>query len=553
MDSQNFRRINIIGHKSPDTDSICSALALSWLKNKGSFNGIYEARRAGAINRESRYVLDYFGVEAPRLCTDLSPQIKNIDIRMRPGVSKDLSLYEARRLMKTEDIDTLCITDKNSFLLGLVTVGDISNVNMELLDESLLSKAGTSYKNILDTLSARLIFGDRRKKITKGRVCVTSTPEFMKEFVKPGDIVIGVNQLETQLCAIDLGADALILTYNAHVLPEVLKKAMEKGCDIFVTPHDTYNATRLISTSIPVGYIMRTEDLKTFTLNTPVEDAVKIMSEVRHRYFPILDQDGKYVGVVSRRNFLNLHKKQVILVDHNEKAQAVDGLMESEILEVIDHHRIGDLETRGPVYFRNEAVGCTATIIFHMFKEEGMKPDKKVAGLLLAAIISDTLLFRSPTSTSLDEREAKELAKIAGVDIESFAESMFEAGASLEGLSAEDVFKSDFKIFSYGDVRFGVGQSIYMTENSRKDAEKLVEPYLRKVSETGKLPMFFYMFTDMKNESTDLMFGGKGAGDAVKNAFNVETTNDIAKLKGVVSRKKQLVPPLMAAIQTQER
>ena len=452
-----MRHINIIGHQNPDTDSICSALAYAWLKNRGSLTGLYEARRAGHVNRETKFVLQHFGVEPPRLCTDVSPQIKDIDIRKQAGIDGEMSLRAAWNLMRDVEIDTLCIVNDENELQGLITIKDIADANMDLFDTAVLA-----------------------------------------------------------------------------------------------TPYDTYAAARLISAAAPVRHFMRTKELLKFSVNTPIEDAKKVMASVRHRYFPILDENGKYCGVVSRRNLLNLHRKQLILVDHNERTQAVDGLEQADILEIIDHHRIGSLETTGPVYFRNVPVGCTATILYQMYGEQGLTPSREIAGLLLSAILSDTLVFRSPTSTPQDEATAKALAEIAGEDIQIYAEQMFEAGADLTGRTAEDVFSSDFKAFSRGDVKFGVGQSTYMTDKSRAAAEALVEPYLPEASRREGLPLIFYMFTDMKTQSTDLMFYGHNAEEIIRDAFHVEPEGDIAKLPGVVSRKKQLIPPLLAALQARQ-
>ena len=246
---------------------------------------------------------------------------------------------------------------------------------------------------------------------------------------------------------------------------------------------------------------------------------------------------------------MNLHRKQVILVDHNERTQAVDGLEQADILEIIDHHRIGSLETTGPVYFRNVPVGCTATILYQMYGEQGLTPSREIAGLLLSAILSDTLVFRSPTSTPQDEAAAKALAALAGEDIQSYAEQMFEAGADLTGRTADDVFFSDFKVFSRGDAKFGVGQAIYMTSNSRSAAEALITPFLPEALAQAGVPMVFFMCTDMRAQATDLLFCGQQAEEIVRSAFHVETKDGKAVLPGVVSRKKQLIPPLMAALQ----
>ena len=547
---QQRRKVNIIGHQNPDTDSICSALAYAYLKNKIG-DAAYEARRAGHVNRETAFALSHFGVKAPRLCTDVSPQIKDIDIRQQAGIDLEMSVRAAWNMMRDAEIDTLCVTDGDRELLGLITVKDIANANMDLFDTGVLASAQTGYQNLLTTLEGQMQVGDPAGRITTGRIFIGASPEAMEEYVKPGDLVLVSNRYENQMCAIDCGAACIIVCCGSGAPRTIVARAEEKGCCVITTPYDTYAAARLISTAAPVRHFMRTKELLKFSVNTPIEDARRVMASVRHRYFPILDENGKYCGVVSRRNLLNLHRKQIILVDHNERTQAVDGLEQAEILEIIDHHRIGTLETSGPVYFRNVPVGCTATIIYQMFGENGVEIPKDIAGLLLSAILSDTLMFRSPTSTPVDASAARTLAAIAEEDIPTYAEQMFEAGSDLTGRTAEDVFLSDFKVFSRGDVRFGVGQATYMTENSRRAAEELVGPYLPEAMGHEGLPMVFYMFTDMKTQSTDLMFCGHGAEQIVRLAFEVEPQNGMALLPGVVSRKKQLIPPLMAALQEQ--
>ena len=545
---QSRHKVNIIGHQNPDTDSICSAICYAWLKNQLG-GATYEARRAGKLNRETAFVLKYFGMEPPRLCTDVSPQIKDIDIRRQPGIDPETSVRSAWNLMRDAEIDTLCTVNADNELLGLITVKDIANANMDLFDTGVLANAHTSYRNVLDTLEGEMICGDPEAAITTGRIFIGSSPEAMEGSIGAGDLVLVSNRYETQMCAVECGAGCIVVCCGAAVPKSILARAKEKGCSIITTPYDSYAAARLISTAAPVRHFMRRANLLKFSVNTPIEDARKVMASVRHRYFPILDEKGQYCGVVSRRNLLNLHRKQIILVDHNEPAQAVDGLDQAEILEIIDHHRIGSLETGGPVYFRNEPVGCTATIVWRMYGEQNITPPKPIAGLLLSAILSDTLLFRSPTSTPLDEAAAKALDAIAEVEIPAYAEQMFEAGADLTGRTAEDVFFSDFKVFSRGDVKFGVGQSSYMTPRSRAAAEALVGPYLPEALGQAGVPMVFFMFTDMQRQATDLMFCGKDAAEIVGEAFHTEVADGKAVLPGVVSRKKQLIPPLMAALQ----
>ena len=321
---------------------------------------------------------------------------------------------------------------------------------------------------------------------------------------------------------------------------------------IISTPNSTYVSGQMISQAAPIRHYMVRDDLLTFNLNSSVESATKVMASVRFRYFPVLDDDGHYIGVVSRRNMMNLHKKQLILVDHNEKGQAVEGIDQAEILEIIDHHRIGSMETDGPVYFRNVPVGCTCTIIYQMYRENGVELDRSTAGLLLSAILSDTLMFRSPTCTPLDEQAGRELAKLTGVDLEQYANAMFEAGGDVTGRTAEEVFNTGCKIFNSGEVRFGVGQGSYLTEKNRKASEALIGPYLQTALEKQGLDYIFYMFTDVRNSSTELLMAGKGAESLVEKAFDTTVTDGMAVLPGVISRKKQMVPVLINAIK-QER
>ena len=542
-------KVVVIGHRNPDTDSICSAIAYAELKNRTS-TLVCEPRRAGKMNQETEFVLKKFGVTPPRMCTDVNPKIRDVDYREMPGIPGSTSLRRAWKIMRDQQIDTLSITSADNELEGIITVKDLATANMDVFDTAVLAKSRTSYKNILETLNGTMVVGDADAVCTTGHIKIgTATPEMLESSVEKGDIVILSNRYESQLCAIEKEASLLIICNGAKVGRTIQRIADETGVAIMTTPEDTYAAGKLISQCAPISYYMTRDNILKFTLVTPVADVLRVMAKVRHRYFPILDEDGKYCGMVSRRNVIALRKRRIILVDHNEATQAVEGFDQAEILEIIDHHRIGSLETSGPVYFRNVPVGCTATILYQMYGEQGLTPSREIAGLLLSAILSDTLVFRSPTSTPQDEAAAKALAALAGEDIQSYAEQMFEAGADLTGRTAEDVFSSDFKAFSRGDVKFGVGQSTYMTDKSRAAAEALVQPFLPEASRREGLPLIFYMFTDMKTQSTDLMFYGHNAEEIIRDAFHVEPEGDIAKLPGVVSRKKQFIPALMSAYQ----
>ena len=542
-------KVVVIGHRNPDTDSICSAIAYAELKNRTS-TLVCEPRRAGKMNQETEFVLKKFGVTPPRMCTDVNPKIRDVDYREMPGIPGSTSLRRAWKIMRDQQIDTLSITSADNELEGIITVKDLATANMDVFDTAVLAKSRTSYKNILETLNGTMVVGNADAVCTTGHIKIgTATPEMLESSVEKGDIVILSNRYESQLCAIEKEASLLIICNGAKVGRTIQRIADETGVAIMTTPVDTYAAGKLISQCAPISYYMTRDDILKFTLVTPVADVLRVMAKVRHRYFPILDEDGKYCGMVSRRNVIALRKRRIILVDHNEATQAVEGFDQAEILEIIDHHRLGALETAGPVYFRNEPVGCTATIISRMYEEHGVEIPPQIAGLLLSAILSDTLMFRSPTSTPLDQHIAEKLARIAGEEIPTYAEQMFEAGADLTGRTADDVFFSDFKVFSRGDAKFGVGQAIYMTSNSRSAAEALITPFLPEALAQAGVPMVFFMCTDMRAQATDLLFCGQQAEEIVRSAFHVETKDGKAVLPGVVSRKKQLIPPLMAALQ----
>ena len=547
FDTKLQRVIRVIGHKNPDTDSICSAISYAWLKNHTS-DETYEPRRAGEISRETQFVLDHFHVKTPKLSVDMSPTISYIDIRQEPGVDGEMSTRDAWQRMNDRNIDTLCVTDKKDNLLGLITVRDIANANMDLFHTEVLGEAQTSYKNLLSVLNGKLLTGDPAGFITTGQIHVGTSPEAMEELIHKGDLVMVTNRYEAQMCAIDYGAACLVVCVGASVPQKLIDRAADAGCTVISTPYDTYAAARLVSMAVPVRFFMKTEGLLAFNVNTPVEEARKVMASVRHRYFPILDQEGKYCGVISRRNLLNMHRKRVILVDHNERSQALDGLEDAEILEVIDHHRIGTLETSSPVFFRNEPVGCTATILHAMFHEKGVEIPKDIAGLLLSAILSDTLMFHSPTCTIVDKAAATELAQICGENIEEYGKKMFEAGEDMTGRDAEDILHTDYKEFNIGDKTLSVGQGFFMSGKAYREAGEMVEKYLPHALADSGSSMIFYMLTSVLNESTELLYVGKGSDDVVSRAFGVEASGGRVLLKDVVSRKKQLIPPLREAL-----
>ena len=545
--------IYVIGHKNPDTDSICSAISYAYLKNelsqKQEEGAKYIPTRAGHINEETQYVLKYFEQEAPLYVNDIRPQVTDIEIRKTAGIEAGLSLKKAWDIMRGARIVSLPILEDEK-LAGIITVSDIAYSDMDVYDNMILSKAGTSYKNIVETIDGEMIVGDLDGEFEEGHVLIAAAnPDMMEGYIEPQDMVILGNRYESQLCAIEMDAQCIVVCMGATVSKTIRKMAKEHGCRIIVSPYDTYTVARLINHSMPVRYFMTTDNLITFHTTDYVDDIQEIMAKRRFRDFPITDNQGNYVGMISRRNLLDLERKKLILVDHNEKAQAVDGFEEAEILEIIDHHRLGNIETNSPVYFRNQPVGCTATIVYQMYKENDVEIKPTIAGLLCSAIISDTLLFRSPTCTPLDEKIAKKLAKIAGINLEEQAQAMFKAGSSLAGKTAEDICFQDFKQFTVNDMVFGVGQLNSMSKEELQKVKEMLTPYLPKVLEKNGVQMVFFMLTDILDESTELLCCGARAKEYIIDAFDLKENTEKMILKGVVSRKKQLIPTLVSELQ----
>ena len=538
----------MIGHKNPDTDSICSAIAYAELKNI-LHGGGYCAARAGQINQETQYVLNFFQVSAPKYVGDVMTDIRDIEIRKTQGVSGQISLKKAWNMMRALGVVTLPITD-NQRLQGLITIGDIANAYMDVYDNCILSVAQTPYRNILETLDADMLIGDETAVYTKGEVVIAAAnPDVMEDYIHEGDMVILGNRYESQLCAIEMNAACIVVCMGAKVSQTIRKLAQEHNCSIIVTPHDTFTVARMINQSMPISHFMKQDGLITFKVTEKTEDIKGIMGQKRYRDFPILDLEGNYIGMISRRNLLNLRRKQVILVDHNEASQTVDGINYADILEIIDHHRIGTLETLEPVFFRNQPLGCTATIIYQMYRESGVDIPKGIAGLLMAAIISDTLMFRSPTCTAVDQAAARRLSEICGVEIEEFAIDMFSAGSDMSSRTAKEIFNQDRKKFQVNEHSFIVSQINSMNTIELSEVKEKLIPYLNKKFDSLDVEMCYIMLTNIVKEDTELLCFGEKAKEVARSAFQLPEDMEDIILKGLVSRKKQLIPSIVTILQ----
>lgn len=540
-------KVYVIGHKNPDTDSICSAIAYANLKNQIGQNE-YVAKRAGQINEETQFVLNYFGVSVPAYVNDIRTQVKDIEIRETKGVSRCISLKRAWNLMKELNVVTLPVT-KHGRLEGVITTEDIAEAYMDVRDSKILSTAHTVYKNIVETVDGTLICGNIEEYYTKGKVLIAAAnPDLMENYIEEGDFVILGNRYESQLCAIEMNAGCILVCDGATVSITIQKMAEEHHCTIISSPHDTYTVARLINQSMPISYFMKRENIITFRTDAFIEDIKSVMGKKRHRDFPIEDKKGQYVGMISRRNLLNADKKKIILVDHNEKSQAVDGIENAEILEIIDHHRIGALETMSPVFFRNQPLGCTATIIYQLYGEADQTIPKEIAGLLCAAILSDTLMFRSPTCTAEDRVAAENLSKIADINIEKFSTQMFQAGSNLKQKSAEEIFYQDFKKFTFNGINIGVGQINSLDAQELSDIKQKLVSYLDKAYKEHGVQIIYFMLTNIISESTELIFIGNDAASLIEEAFDIKVDENPVILNKVVSRKKQFIPVLMETL-----
>lgn len=544
--STESKKVWVVGHKNPDTDSICAAISYAYLKNQSGDKKTYVAKRAGAVNEETRYVLERFGVEEPPLVSYAGAQIKDINIRKTAGVSNQISLKRAWELMKKLEVVTLPVTNQFGKLEGVIVTKDIATSYMDVLDNCVLSKARTQYKTIAETIDGEVYAGNEHAHFVHGKVVIaTSNPEYMADYIEDDDLVILGDREEAQMQAIRSNASCIIIGGGLEVAEEVKKLAEKRDCVIITTPFDTFSVARLINQSMPIKQYMTRRELVTFDIDDYVDDVKDVMSRVRHRDFPVLGSNGNYVGMISRRNLMNMQKKQIILVDHNEKSQAVDGIGEAEILEIIDHHRLGSLETVSPVYFRNQPLGCTSTIIYQMYQEQRVEIPKEIAGLLLSAIISDTLMFRSPTCTPFDKGVAKRLAEIADVDIEDHAKKMFRAGSDFKNKTTEEIFYQDFKIFHTEDCDFGVAQISAMSGEELEQIGEQLRPFLPQVLGEKRLNMVYVMLTDILEESSKIIFAGEDAGKILAHAFKKQEDADGILLDGIISRKKQMIPTLM--------
>lgn len=540
--------VYVSGHRNPDTDSICSAIAYSYLLNAtNKYNAI--PVRLGEINRETEYVLKRFGVEHPVLLKTVKQKVEDLNYDKVTVFSKDLTLKTAWFLLKQQNLKSAPILDEHGQLLGLLSTSNIIEGYMDQWDSEVLKKAKTPVENVIDTLEANVIYLNESLKVVEGdiHIAAMSGSEAKKRIHENDVVIVGGDRSDDSEELISVKPSLIVLTGSLTADENVVKKCEEQGISIISTPFNTYQTSQQIVQAIPVEYVMIKGDIKTFSTDDTLDYMKEVMSETRYRGYPVIDLNNRCVGSISRFALLKGLRKKVILVDHNERGQSIPGIEEADILEIVDHHRVADIQTVGPLMFRGEPLGSTATIVTKMFDELDVEMPSHIAGLLLGAVVSDTLLFKSPTCTPVDTKIAKKLAKIAGVDIQEFAMEMFKAGTSLVGKTVDEIFNQDFKKFSFDNLQVGVAQVNSMDIEGFLPYKKDMLDYMNKFAEDNNLEFTLLLLTDIINANSEIFVGGPRP-ELVEKAFNVQLTECQGTLVGVISRKKQVVPAITAVM-----
>ncbi len=540
--------VYVSGHRNPDTDSICSAIAYSYLLNAtNKYNAV--PVRLGEVNRETEYVLKRFGVEHPVLLKTVKQKVEDLNYDKVTVFSKDLTLKTAWFLLKQQNLKSAPILDEHGQLLGLLSTSNIIEGYMDQWDSEVLKKAKTPVENVIDTLEANVIYLNEALKVINGdiHIAAMSGNEAKKRIHENDVVIVGGDRSDDLEELISVKPSLIILTGSLTSNEHVVNKCKEQGISIVSTPFNTYQTSQQIVQAVPVEYVMIKGDIKTFSTDDTLDYMKEVMSETRYRGYPVIDLNNRCVGSISRFALLKGLRKKVVLVDHNERGQSIPGIEEADILEIVDHHRVADIQTVGPLLFRGEPLGSTATIVTRMFEEQDVEMPSHIAGLLLGAVVSDTLLFKSPTCTPVDTKIAKKLAEIAGVDIQEFAMEMFKAGTSLVGKTVDEIFNQDFKKFSFDNLQVGVAQVNSMDIEGFLPYKKDMLDYMNKFAEDNNLEFTLLLLTDIINANSEIFVGGPRP-ELVEKAFNVQLTDRQGTLEGVISRKKQVVPAITAVM-----
>ena len=534
----------VIGHRNPDTDSICSAIGYAHMKQAMGENAI--AARTGKVNAETKFVLEKLGFEKPQLIMDLYPRVKDIMNSKIVTARTDDTLRDLGIMMKTHHVKAVSVVDEQQMLVGVVSLGDFSQLYFDELEMQNLSQTGVDFAGILRVLEGNLICGENLQRKVAGRVHIAAgSSALIQKFINKHDIVLAGDRIDAQLACLQCGIDCLVLTGNSEVTPKVQELAMKLGIIVIKVSLDTYTSARLINQSIPVEMIMQ-KKISTFKPSDLLSDIKNTVANTNYRLYPVVE-NGKVIGHINRDKLIVQERTKVILVDHNERGQAVEGIEEAQIMEIIDHHRLGGLQTSEPIFIRHEPVGCTATIVANMHWHRNIEIPADIACLLLAAILSDTVLFKSPTCTTKDRETAEKLATIAGLNVQEFGMSVLKAGASIKGMSAADIISNDIKEFQIGNYRIAIGQFSVMDVEEILEIQDQLRKDMEVLRDKENYDMVLLMETNIIAEGTHLIHVGQPVG-LLSQAFGDSTQDGLLYLPGVMSRKKQVIPPLSEAV-----
>lgn len=541
--------VYVSGHQNPDTDSIISAIAYADLLNRtGKYHAI--PVRLGPVSQETQFVLDRFNLEMPTILKTVKQKVEDLNYDKVTLFAKELTLKTAWSLMKQSNLKSAPILDDNSQLIGLLSTSNIISGYMDEWDSDIIAKSKTSIENIVDTLDAKVLHLNRNVKTFKGSIHIAAMKaEGASKYIEKDDIVIlGGDRDDMMDMLIKTGVSLIILTGSRVLGEEMLAKVKEANITCISTPYNSFHTSQLIIQAVPVEFVMQKGGIRTFSTDDTVDYMREVMTETRFRSYPVLDLTGRVVGSLSRYQLLSGMRKKVIQVDHNERAQSIPGIEEADILEIIDHHRVADIQTTSPVYFRCEPLGSTATIVTKAYKEQGVELSPDMAGALLSAILSDTLIFKSPTCTPTDIEIANELAKIAGVDIQQLGMDMFKAGTSLKGKTMDQIFFQDYKRFTMGKSQVGVSQVNTMDIEGFAEYRDEMLTFMENQLSAQHLDIALLLLTDVINAGSQMYVTGSKA-EAAGRAFHVEIKDHEAYLPGIISRKKQVVPQLTEALE----
>lgn len=536
-----MEEILVFGHKNPDTDSICSSIAMSNLRKRQGFNAI--PCRLGEINKETKFVLDKIGVKSPKLLKTVSAQITDLNYVEKSTVSTEDSIKEALDLMTKENFSSLPVIDTEGYFKTMLSISDIANTYLEIDYSDLFSKYSTTFENLKEALEGEVISGN----YPEGEIASNLKEASELESLKKGDIVITTSLTDGIDKSIQAGARVVIVCCRKG---DFISPRVTSECAIMLVRHSFFKAISLISQSISVGGILNTDKvLFNFNKEDFLSEIRGIMKDANQTNFPVLEDDGKVYGTIRTKHLIDFHRKKVIMVDHNEFSQSVEGIQDAHILEVVDHHKFANFQTNEATKIRTEPVGCTSTIVYGLYKEAKIEPDEKTALLMLSAILSDTLLFKSPTCTSRDVEVAKEVAKLAKVDnIQEYGMEMLVAGTSMAKSSMKEIINQDKKIFPIGDMEIAVAQiNTVQIEELSVRKEEIAKEIEHEIGKYG-YSLFLFVVTDIINSNSLVFTYGKEI-EIVENAFKKEVVNNEILLENVVSRKKQIIPFLMTAAQ----